>query len=185
MRRCVLKEEVASIIEHCHSSPYGGHFGGQRTTTKVFQLRYYWPSIFKDAHNFASCDRCQRVGNISVRNEMPLNCILEVELFDIWGIDFMGPFPPSYGNLYILLVVDYVCKWVEAVASPTNDSKVVMKFLQKQVFTRFGTLQALISDEGTHFVNKILTALLAKYNVKHKIVAAYHPQTNGQAELSN
>ncbi|XP_060969663.1 uncharacterized protein LOC133036909 [Cannabis sativa] len=116
---------------------------------------------------------------------MTLNCILEVELFDVWGIDFMGPFPPSYENLYILLAVDYVSKWVEAVASPTNDSKVVMKFLQKPVFTRFGTPHALISDEGTYFVNKILAALLAKYNVKHKIATAYHPQTNGQAVLSN
>ncbi|XP_062114588.1 uncharacterized protein LOC133825694 [Humulus lupulus] len=116
---------------------------------------------------------------------MPLNCILEVELFDDWGIDFMGPFPQSFGNLYILVAVDYVSKWVEAVASPTNDAKVVMKFLHKHVFTRFETPRALISDEGTHFVNKILAALLAKYSVKHKIAIAYHPQTNGQAEISN
>ncbi|XP_060972185.1 uncharacterized protein LOC133038143 [Cannabis sativa] len=116
---------------------------------------------------------------------MPLNCILEVELFDVWGIDFMGPFPPSFGNLYILVVVDYVSNWVEAIASPTNDAKVVMKFLHRNVFTRFGTPRALISDEGTHFVNKVLAAFLAKYSVKHKIATAYHPQTNGQAEISN
>ncbi|XP_062103189.1 uncharacterized protein LOC133814212 [Humulus lupulus] len=116
---------------------------------------------------------------------MPLNSILEVELFDVWGIDFMGPFPPSFKNLYILVAVDYVSKWVEVVESPTNDSKVVMKFLYKHLFTRFGTPRALISDEGTHFVNKILAALFAKYSVKHKIATAYHPQTNGQAEISN
>ncbi|KAM6594465.1 hypothetical protein CsatA_002168 [Cannabis sativa] len=186
MRRCVPMSEVRSILEHCHSAPYGGHFGGQRTAAKVFQSGYYWPSIFKDAHAFVQqCDRCQRVGNISARNEMPLNCILEVELFDVWGIDFMGPFPQSFGNLYILVAVDYVSKWVEAIASPKNDARVVMKFLHKHVFTRFGTPRALISDEGTHFVNKVLAALLAKYSVKHKIATAYHPQTNGQAEVSN
>ena len=81
---------------------------------------------------------------------MPLTNILEVELFDVWGIDFMGPFPPSYGNLYILVAVDYVSKWVEAAAYPTNDAKVVMRFLHKHVFTRFGTPRAIISDEGTH-----------------------------------
>ena len=186
MRRCVPESEVLSILNSCHSTPYGGHFGGQRTAAKIFQSGYYWPSIFKDAHAFVqNCDRCQRVGNLSARNEMPLNYILEVELFDVWGIDFMGPFPQSFGNLYILVAVDYVSKWVEAIASPTNDARVVMKFLHKHVFTRFGTPRALISDEGTHFVNKVLAALLAKYSVKHKIATAYHPQTNGQAEVSN
>ena len=65
---------------------------------------------------------------------------LEVELFDIWGIDFMGPFPPSHNNFYILVVVDYVSKWVEAIASPTNDSKVVLKFLIR--FNRTRTQEA-------------------------------------------
>ena len=97
----------------------------------------------------------------------------------------MGLFPPSFGNLYILVVVDYVSKWVEAIVSPTNNAKVVMKFLQKQVFTCFGTPRVIISDEGTHFINKLLAGLLLKYSVKHKIATAYHPQTNGQAELSN
>ncbi|XP_062114277.1 uncharacterized protein LOC133825335 [Humulus lupulus] len=139
-----------------------------------------------DAYSYVSCcDRCQRVGNISRRNEMPLTNILEVELFDVWEMDFMGPFPPSFGNLYILVVVDYVSKLMEAIVSPSNDSKLVMKFLHKHVFTRFCTPRALLSDEGTHFVNKALEALLEKYNVRHKIAMEYHPQTNGQVEISN
>lgn len=84
---------------------------------------------------------------------MPLNNILEVEIFDVWGMDFMGPFPPSNGNSYILVAVDYVSKWVEAVALPSNDSKVVIKFVKKHLFTRFGTPRAIISDGGSHFVN--------------------------------
>lgn len=116
---------------------------------------------------------------------MPLTNILEVELFDVWGIDFMGPFPPSFGNLYILVAVDYVSKWVEASAFPTNDSKVVIKFLYKNIFTRFGTPRAIISDEGTHFGSKQFEGVLAKYGVKHKIATAYHSQTSGQAEISN
>ncbi|XP_062080935.1 uncharacterized protein LOC133785737 [Humulus lupulus] len=117
MRSCVPEDEVSSILEHFHSAPYGGHFGGQRTAAKFFQSGYYWPSIFKDAREFAKrCDHCQRVGNISTRNEMPLNCILEVELFDVWGVDFMGPFPPSFGNLYILVAVDYINMFSPALA---------------------------------------------------------------------
>jgi len=96
----------------------------------------------------------------------------------------MGPFHSSY-NKYILLAVDYVSKWVEASATPTNDGKVVLNFLRKNIFTRFGTPRAIISDEGSHFCNKLFEALLAKYGVKHRTALAYHPQTNGQAEISN
>ena len=77
------------------------------------------------------------MGTISRRDKAPLKGILEVELFDVWGIDFMGPFPSSYNNKYILLVVDYVSKWVEAIATQTNDAKVVLKFLKHNIFTRF------------------------------------------------
>ena len=103
---------------------------------------------------------------------------MEVEIFDVWGIHFMG-FPPSFGQLYILLAVDYVRKWVEAIATLTNDAKVVLKLLQKNIFTRFGAPRPIISDEESHFCNKVFNALLAKYGVKHKVALAYHPQTNG------
>ncbi|KAL0285913.1 UNVERIFIED_CONTAM: hypothetical protein Sradi_7160500 [Sesamum radiatum] len=66
--------------------------------------------------------------------------------FDVWGIDFMGPFPKSYNNAYILVAVDYVSKWVEAIGTPTNDGRVVLKFIKKFIFTRYGTPRAIISD---------------------------------------
>ncbi|KAM6592929.1 hypothetical protein CsatA_000632 [Cannabis sativa] len=186
IRRCVPEEEMFSILTHCHSLPCGGHFSGNRTAAKILQSGFFWPTLFKDSHQFVqSCDRCQRTGNISRRNEMPLTGILEVELFDVWGIDFMGPFPSSYNNAYILLAVDYVSKWVEAAATHLNDGKTVLNFLQKNIFTRFGTPRAIISDEGSHFCNKQFEALLARYGVRHRTVLPYHPQSNGQAEVSN
>jgi len=97
----------------------------------------------------------------------------------------MGPFPPSYNNLYILVAVDYVFKWVEAIVTPTNDSKVVIKFLKKNIFTRFGMSRALLSDNETHFCNKPLESILKKFGVFHKVATPYHPQTSGQVELSN
>ena len=114
---------------------------------------------------------------------MLLKTILKVEIFYIWGIDFMRPFPSSYNNKYILLAMDYVFKWVEALATPTNDAKVVLNFLCKRIFTRFGTLRAIISDEGTHFCNNIFEALLLKYGVKHWTSLSCHSQTNGQVEI--
>ena len=147
---------------------------------------FYWPSLVKDARQFIiKCDRCQRTGNIGRRNEMPLTNIIEIELFDVWGIDFMGPFPSSYGNKYILVGVDYVSKWVEAIALPTNDAKVVTKFLRKNIFARFGVPRAIISDGGSHFCNRQFKILLEKYGVRHKVATPYHPQTSGQVEISN
>ncbi|GJT45218.1 uncharacterized protein Tco_0953933 [Tanacetum coccineum] len=116
---------------------------------------------------------------------MPLSSIIVYEIFDIWGINFMGPFPPSFGNVYILLAVDYVSKWVEAKATKTDDAKVVADFVKANIFSRFGTPRAIISDRGTHFCNRVMEALLKKYNVTHRVSTAYHPQTNGQAEVSN
>jgi len=132
-----------------------------------------------------TCDRCQKAGNISKSYEMPQSGMLKVELFNVWVIDFIGSFPLSHNNLYILVAVDYVSKWVETIASPTNDSKVVLKFLKKNIFTRFGTTRALLSDNGTYFCNKPLESLLKKYGIFHKVTTPYHPQTSGQVELSN
>ena len=77
---------------------------------------------------------------------MPLNPILVVEIFDCWGIDFMGSLPPSFGYLYILLAIDYVSKWVEAISFRTNDNKVVVKFLKELILSRYGTPRVIISD---------------------------------------
>ena len=108
-----------------------------------------------------------------------------MQLFDVWGIDFMGPFPHSVGNLYILLAVDYVSKWVEVVACSKNDANTVVGFLQKNILSRFGTPRAIISDGGSHFVNKVFDRLMSRYEIKHIMSLAYHPQTNGKAEISN
>ena len=116
---------------------------------------------------------------------MPFTNILKVELFDVWGIDFMGWFPSSYGHKYILLAVDYVSKWVEVIPTITCDAKVVLRFIRSNIFSRFETPRAVISDEGSHFCNKLFASLLAKYGVKHWVALAYHPQSNGQAEVSN
>ncbi|CAN6557531.1 unnamed protein product [Malus baccata var. baccata] len=186
LRRCVHDCEFISILRFCHTYAYGGHFGTQRTALKVFECGFYWPTLFKDARTYClTCDRCQRMGNIGTKDQMLQQPLSFVEIFDIWGIDFMGPFPPSYGFTYILLAVDYVSRWVEAKATHTNDSKVVADFVKTNIFARFGMPRVLISDGGSHFCNRTIEALLKKYNVTHKVSTPYHPQTNGQAEVSN
>ena len=186
IRRCVPENEQGKILNECHASPYEGHFSGERTAHMILQFGFYWPTIFRDCVEWVRlCDRCKKIGNISSRNEMPLRGIMVVQIFDVWGIDFMGPFPPSFGNLYILLAVDYVSKWVEAVACPRNDANTVVSFLQKNILSRFGTPKTIISDGGSHFANKIFAKLMSRYGINHVMSLAYHPQTNGQAEISN
>ncbi|XP_073221275.1 uncharacterized protein [Cicer arietinum] len=118
--RCVPEEGQEKVMWHCHDSEYGGHFSGDRTAARVLQSGLFWPSLFKDAFNHVKkCDRCQCTGNISKRDEMPQNPVLEVEVFDVW-----------------------------AIATPTNDSKQVIAFLKKNIFARFGVPRALLDDDG-------------------------------------
>ncbi|RDY05550.1 Retrovirus-related Pol polyprotein from transposon 17.6, partial [Mucuna pruriens] len=140
---CIPKIETSSVLQFCHSAPGSSHCGLTRTARKVLDCGLYWPTIFRDAHQFVS------------------TC----------GIDFMGPFPVSNGYSYILLAVDYVSRWVEAIATRTNDAKVVVDFL------KFGVPKALINDQRSHFCNKAMT--------KGVTSTTYHPQTNGQAEVFN
>ena len=116
---------------------------------------------------------------------MPLQGILVVQIFNVWGIDFMGHFPSSFGNIYILLAVDYVSKWVEATACPRNDAITMVGFIQRNILSRFRAPRTIISDEGSHFANKVFAKLMSKYGIKHLIGLGYHPQSNGQAEISN
>ena len=103
------------------------------------------------------------MGNISKRNERPLQGILVVQIFYVWGIDFMRPFPPSFGDIYILLAVDYVSKWVEVIACPKNNVITVVGFIQRNLLSRFGAPRTIINDEGSHFSNRVFAKLMRRY----------------------
>ena len=116
---------------------------------------------------------------------MPLHYNLQIEVFDMWGIDFMGQFQKSMECEYILIAVDYVSKWVEALPCRAADAKHARKMFHEVIFPRFGTPRMVISDGGLHFIDKTFRAFLRELGAKHNIVTSYHPQTSGQAETSN
>nr|GEY91466.1 reverse transcriptase domain-containing protein [Tanacetum cinerariifolium] len=148
-------QEAFDILIACHSGPTRGYYDANYTAKKVFDLGIYCPTVYKDAF------------------ELVKNCI-----------DFMGPFLNSKGNKYILVAVDYLSKWVEAKALPTNDAIVVVKFL-KSLFSWFRTPKAIISNCGTHFCNDQFAKVMSKYGVTHRLSTTYHPQTSGQVEVTN
>ena len=175
IRHCILDSKVHDILSQCHNSVYGGQYGVTKTAAKVLECGFFWPTLFKDEREYVlHCDKCQRTGSISKRHEMPLTSIQEVEFFDVWGLDFIGPFPSFFENQYILVGVDYVSKWVEAITSPTDDAKVVIRFLKK-IFNRFGVPRAVINNGGLHFCNKQFESLLKRYGVHHRVATPYHP----------
>nr|GEX48863.1 reverse transcriptase domain-containing protein [Tanacetum cinerariifolium] len=180
-----MSQEAVDIFMACHNGPTGGHHDVNYTAKKVFDSGFYWLKIYRDAHDMAkSCDSCQRQCKILQKDKMPQNAIQVREISDIRGIDFMGPFPSSLGNKYIFVAVDYLSKWVEEKALPTNDARVVVKFL-KYLFARFGTPRAIISHRDIHFCNDQLAKVMLKYGVTHRLSIAYHPQTSGQVEVLN
>nr|GEY44719.1 reverse transcriptase domain-containing protein [Tanacetum cinerariifolium] len=128
-------QEAVDILTACHNGPTKGHHGANYTPKKAFDFGFYWPTIYKDAHD-------------------------------------------------LVTRLDYLSKWVEAKALPTNDVRVVVKFL-KSLFARFGTPRAIISDHDTHFCNNQFAKVMLKYGVTHRISTVYHPQTSGQVEVSN
>ncbi|GKE98121.1 reverse transcriptase domain-containing protein, partial [Tanacetum coccineum] len=134
IRRCVYGQEAIDILTACHNGPTGGHHGAKYTAKKA------------KSRNKTKC---------------PQNVIQVCEIFDVWGIDFMGLFSYSRGNKYILVAVNYLSKWVKAKALATNDARVIVKFL-KSLFARFETPRAIISDRGTHFCNDQFAKVMLK-----------------------
>ncbi|XP_076887532.1 uncharacterized protein LOC143537711 [Bidens hawaiensis] len=154
LRRCLPENKVNEILKHAHSLACGGYFSGSKMGYKVLTCGFYWPRLFKDANEYAwHFLNCQRMRGITKRNEMPLQPILVVDIFDIWGMDIMGP-----SEL-----------WVEAVAKRTNDHSVVCKFVQSNIFSTFGVPRVIISDGGSHFKNFTFSKLLECYSVNLQI----------------
>ena len=141
--------------------------------------------MYEDTKQFIqSCHRCQKHGGITVCDAMPLTYNLQVELFDFWGIDFMGPFPKSQDCEYILVAMDYVSKWVEALPCHAANAKHSRKIFHEVIFPWFGTPRMVRSDEGSHFIDKTFRSFLRELGTQHNIATPYHHQTSGQAETS-
>ena len=140
---------------------------------KILQSGFYWPTILKDTHCFyTECLQCQAALKISKRDMMLMRPILEMEILDLWGIHFMGSFPPSDEKEFMLLAVDYVSKWVEAIPPRANSHREVLRFVTRYIFAPYGCLRAIISDKGSHFNNAHFYEFLR--NMVYAIMSLHH-----------
>eukprot|EP00253_Pinus_taeda_P005037 PITA_05037 len=181
LRHCVREEEVSDVLLTCHDGPCGGHFAAKRIAFKILQLGYYLPTLHQDVRRYIiQCDRCQRMGKLTPRDEMPHQPQVTFEPFKKWGMDFVGPInPPSKQKSYIIVCTDYLTKWAETKAIKAVTEEKVAEFLRENMFYKFGYPRKLVTDQGSQFTSNLIEDLLAHHKIKHRTSTPYHPKTNG------
>eukprot|EP00253_Pinus_taeda_P016390 PITA_16390 len=187
LRHCVREEQVFDILLTCHDGPCGGHFAAKKTAFKILQAGYYWPTLHQDVRRYTSqCDRCQRMGKPTPRDEIPLQPQVTFDRFEKWGMDFVGPInPPSKQKSYIIVCTEYLTKWAETKAIKAATKEKVVEFLRENIFYKFGYPRELVTDQGIQFTSNLIEDLLAHHKIKHRTSTPYHPQANGQVKVTN
>ena len=183
------EHEKNRILMEAHQGITGGHEAAEITKRKILQAGLWWPTMSKDAHFFTkNCDLCQRLGQPTDTDRMPIYLVIPLQPFAKWGLDFIGPIKPKSQSThceYILVAIDYFTKWAEAKALRNNTAAEVAKFLYENIMTRFGCPVELVSDQGTHFLNQMIEELTTKHMIIHKKSSTYDPQCNGYAKSTN
>ena len=185
--KCVSVEEGERIMSEVHAGEAGAHEGARALTGKILRMGIYWPNIYKTAATTTQkCVECQTFAPQHHIPAAPLTSIVSPWPFYQWGIDIVGPFPPAPGNVKFLLVaVDYFSKWIEAEPLATITGHQVIKFVKKNILTRFGSPKVIISDNGLQFAENPFRTWCEDNYIIQRFASVAHPQANGQTEVSN
>eukprot|EP00253_Pinus_taeda_P027520 PITA_27520 len=186
--RCLEKLEAQKVLQELHDGPAGGHFGADTTAHKIIHARYYWPTLFRDAHEYVrKCQNCQTSSGRQRKPAFPLQLVNIEQPFEQWGFDIIGEITPhsSKQHKYILTATDYFTKWVEAIPLKTTNSEAIIEFIDQFIITRFGVPNALFFYNASYFSGNAMFDFTIKKGFKLKYSANYYPQGNGLAESTN
>ena len=174
------------IIEN-HVSAIGGHKGITKTYYRIKQ-RYYWPQMKREIENFVNnCRDCQlkKLVRVKVRQEMILTDTPDAA-FDKVSMDIMGPLPTSQnGHNYILTIQDLLTKFSLAIPLKNAGAIDVADGFVKDFICLYGTPKALLTDQGSHFINSLMKNIARRFRIRHFKTSAYRPQANGSVERSH
>eukprot|EP00253_Pinus_taeda_P026102 PITA_26102 len=186
--RCLEKQEAQRVLQELHDGPAGGHFGADTTAHKVIHDGYYWPTLFRDAHEYVrKCRNCQTSSGRQKKSAFPLQPVNIEQPFEQWGLDIIGEIThnSSKQHKYILTATDYFTKWVEEIPLKTTNSEAILEFIDQFIITRFGVPNALVFDNASYFSGNVMFDFAIKRGFKLKYSANYYPQGNGLAESTN
>eukprot|EP00253_Pinus_taeda_P013163 PITA_13163 len=186
--RCLEKLEAQRVLQELHDEPAGGHFGADTTAHKVIHAGYYWPTLFRDAHEYVrKCPSCQTSNGRLKKSAFPQHPVNIEQPFEKWGLDTIGEITPnsSKQHKYILTATDYFTKWVEAILLKTKNSEAIIEFIDQFIITRFGVPNALVFYNASYFLSNAMFDFAIKRGFKLKYSANYYPQGNGLAESTN
>eukprot|EP00253_Pinus_taeda_P029470 PITA_29470 len=186
--RCLDKGQSMEVTHQFHYSIYGGHHYWKTMAHKILRDRYYWPSLFSDVFSFVkSCDKCQRFARRQQLKSLPLKPIHVNGPFQQWGLDFIGEINPhsSGHHKWILVATDYFPKWIEAIPAKNSNHQVIIKFLNENIFTRFGSPNKLVIDNATTLRVEELVDMCESMGIQLVHSTLYYPQGNGLEKSSN
>ncbi|CAL8117216.1 unnamed protein product [Prunus armeniaca] len=185
--KCLTKEQGDYVLREVHSGVCGDHSGSRSLAHKVFRQGYFWPTLHQDANVLVKkCDKCQRFSSIPHIPAEPLSPIISPWPFAQWGLDFIGPMPQGKGQVkYIIVVVDYFTKWVEAEPLATITAAKMEDFIWTNICCRFGIPYAIITDNGRQFDSDAFRQFCTRLKINLFFASPAHPQSNGQVEAMN
>eukprot|EP00253_Pinus_taeda_P009085 PITA_09085 len=183
-----INQEAQRVLQELHDGPGGGHFRVVSTAHKVIHVGYYWPTLFRDAHEYVrKCQNCQTSSGRQKKSAFPLQPVNIEQPFEQWGLDIIGEITPnsSKQHKYILTATDYFTKWVEVIPLKTTNSEAIIEFINQFIITRFGVPNALVFYNASYFSGNAMFDFAIKTGFKLKYSANYYPQGNGLAESTN
>jgi hypothetical protein len=181
------ENETNLVILEVHEGVCGSHIGGRALSAKLLRAGYYWPTMVNDCVEFVKkCDKCQRFSDKKHATAQELTSVFSPWPFCKWVVDIVGPFPLAPGQLkFLLVVVDYYAKWIEAEVVAKITAERVRRFYWKKIICRFGLPREIVSDNGTQFASITIVDFCKNLDIQTKFISVIHPQANGQAESAN